>query len=77
MNESSTSAKGFIMRVVNRAGLSKVEASRRMGRQHTFLTTYTARGRIPSLQLAAEIAAVCGFEIHLIGHGEDILIEAE
>ena len=30
---------------------------------------------MPTVSLLVKIAAVCGYEVHLIGHGEDVTVE--
>lgn len=60
--------------MVNKTGLSKFELSKRLGKSATYINRYTTDGSIPSLNNLEIIAAECGYEIHLIGHDEDILV---
>lgn len=73
-------SSALITHMLSEAQLSKMEASRRMGRGASFLGNYTNANRngkkiIPSVELLALVAKVCGFEVHVIGHGEDITVE--
>lgn len=72
--------QALISYLVARSGLSKMEVSRRIGRGQSFLGNYTNANRggkksIPSIALLASVAKVCGYEVHIIGHGEDITVE--
>ncbi len=67
--------RAVVTHMANSTHLGNFEISRRLGRDPTFLNAYTTKGSIPSLLLLTKIAAVCGYEVHLIGHGEDITVE--
>lgn len=74
------SPQALISYMISRSGLSKMEASRRLGRGSTFLGNYTnvnrdGKRKVPSAALLASVAKVCGYEVHIIGRGEDIQIE--
>ena len=57
----------FVGYMVNQSKLGGFEVSRRLGKAPTYINRYTNGGSIPSLALAAQIAKVCGYEVHLIG----------
>jgi hypothetical protein len=57
------------------AGISNAEASRRLGSERTVINAYTTRGKMPTLPSLVKVASVCGYEVHIIGHGEDITVE--
>ncbi|WP_277259794.1 hypothetical protein [Olegusella massiliensis] len=58
-----------IRHIVDDAGVSYAEVSRRMGRAHKFVDTYLARRTDPSLSVAAELAHACGW--HLVLERQD------
>ena len=75
MKESRIPLAAVVGYVSNGSGESKSAISLRMGRNRKFLNDYTNKGRIPSVPLLFEIIQACGYEVHIIGHGEDITVE--
>lgn len=71
----SMTPRMFVGYMVNQSKLGGFEVSRRLGKAQTYINRYTNGGSIPSLALAAQIAKVCGYEVHIIGRGEDITVE--
>ena len=77
MKKVKLTPRAIVRYMLNGADLSIADASRQMGRERRFLGDYTTKGRIPTVAMLAEIAAVCGYEVHIVGHGEDITVEVD
>lgn len=75
MKKISLTPRAIVGYMANKTGLGNFEISRRLGKAPTFLNGYTNRGSLPSASMLASIAKVCGYEVHIIGHDEDIRIE--
>ncbi|MBR3159227.1 MAG: hypothetical protein IKF14_09020 [Atopobiaceae bacterium] len=68
-------AKDAVSEVVALSGKSAITVSREMGRADTFISMTISRKSVPKLDTFAELAAVCGYELVLMGNGEQITIE--
>lgn len=75
MEKISLTPRALVTRMVDKSGLSRFDVSMKMGKSKTFISNYATTGRIPSAALLAEVARACGYEVHIIGHGEDITVE--
>ena len=66
-----------IRRIVTTSGKTQRGISAEMKRSPTFLSSYMTRCQCPSLDIAAEIAAVCGWKLQFIREdGETIEVQA-
>jgi len=63
--------------MLDNSGKSNAEVSRRLGRNVTFINGYTTRGKAPSINNLVRIATICGYEVHLVGHDEDITVTVD
>ena len=77
MASVSIPLRAIVGYVVNGSGKSKSSLALSMNRNRWFINDYTTKGRTPSVPLLFEIIAACGYEVHIIGHGEDIVVEVE
>lgn len=77
MNRKTTSASTIVGFLTNKSQLSNFEISRRLKRHPTFIGRYLSRKSVPSIALVVKIAAICGYEVHLIGHDEDITVTVD
>jgi hypothetical protein len=68
-------AEEAVAHVVTHSGKTGADVSREMGRVSTFVATTIGRGTIPKLDTFARIAGVCGYEVVLKGHGEEVVVE--
>ena len=66
--------KAVLRRMLDRSGKSNADVSRSLGNNRTFVNEYTTRGKTPSFVIFVRIATVCGYEVHLVGHDEDITV---
>lgn len=69
------STLGAISAMCNGSGMSRIQISRKMGRADTYIQGMFVRRSTPSGDILAEIAAVCGYQLQLVGHGETIVID--
>ena len=69
------STTGAISAAVNGSGKSRRQVSIDLGRNETFIGTAIQRRRDVQTSVMAEIAAVCGYQLQLVGHGETIVID--
>lgn len=58
-------AKNIISAAVSDSGKKITAVSRDMGRTRIFLSSYISRGRLPSIELMAEIADATGHDLLL------------
>ena len=77
MKKVELTPRAIVGYMVNKCKLGSSNVSRAMGRGRTFASDYMTKGRMPSIPLLIEFATVCGYEVHLIGHGEDITVSLE
>ena len=63
--------------LINKAELSRWAASKAMGRAGSYVDTVIRTGRVPSLDVAADLADVCGFDLCAINRetGERLVID--
>lgn len=66
---------GAISAMVSGSGMSRRQVSLKMGRHENFITTKIQERGVPKMDTLAEIAAVCGYQLQLVGHGETIVID--
>ncbi len=59
------------------SGKGSTIVSKDIGRVSSFVGTILSRGSVPKADTLAEIAEACGYQLALIGHGEQIVIEYE
>lgn len=67
----------IIKSMAESAGLSQRQLSARMGRAPTYVSACARnydKGQDPKVGTLMEMAAACGYELHLTGHGRDFLI---
>ena len=70
-------AREAVTHVVALSGKASAAVSREMGRVSTFITTTIGRGTVPKLDTFVRIAAACGYEVVLRGHGEEVVVECK
>ena len=75
MEKISLTPRALVTWMVNKSGLGGSGVSTAMGKNRFFINHYTNDSRMPTVPLLTQIAKVCGYEVHLIGHGEDITVE--
>jgi hypothetical protein len=46
------------------------------GRSRSYLHALANHGGVPKVSTLQEFASLCGYELHLVGHGRDIKIDA-
>lgn len=70
-------ARDIIRAVVSDSGSSITQASKDMGRSDLYLSSYASRGRIPSIELMAEIGDATGHDLLLRNRktGREITID--
>ena len=73
----SLKPKALIGYMVNKSKLSAASIAALLGRGRYYIFTYTNKGHMPTVQNLVQIAEVCGYEVHIIGHGEDITVGLE
>lgn len=63
--------------LIDGAGLSRWAASKAMGRAGSYVDTVIRTGRVPSLDVAAALADVCGFDLVAVSRetGERLRVE--
>lgn len=66
-----------IRHMCDKAGKGTTVVSKDIGRGSSFVGSILSRGSVPKADTLAEIAEACGYELALIGHGEQIVIEYE
>ena len=66
---------GAISAMCKRSGMSRINVSKSMGRNDTYIQSLLGKRATPSGDILAEIAAVCGYQLQLVGHGETIVID--
>lgn len=59
------------------SGKGTIEVSSEIGRAKSYVGGILSRGSTPQADTLAEIAEACGYQLALIGHGEQIVIEYE
>lgn len=64
----------ILRHMLTRAGLSMRAASIALHKYPSYMATAIGRGSSPTLPTFARIAHTCGYEIHIIGHDEDITL---
>lgn len=64
-----------IRHMCDKAGKGTTIVSRDIGRGSSFVGSILSRGSVPKADTLAEIAEACGYELMLVGHGEQITIE--
>ena len=72
---SHMDARMAVTHVVAQSGKTAKDVSLEMGLTSNFITNTKARKSAPRLDTFARIAEVCGYEVVLRGHGEEITIE--
>ena len=72
---SQMDARMAVTHVVAQSGKTAKDVSLEMGLTSNFITNTKARKSAPRLDTFARIAEVCGYEVVLRGHGEEITIE--
>ena len=75
MEKISLTPRALVTWMVNKSGLGGSGVSKAMGKERRFIFEYTSKGHMPTVPLLTQIAKVCGYEVHIIGHGEDITVE--
>ena len=75
MEKISLTPRALVTWMVNKSGLGGSGVSAAMGKERRFIADYTNKGRMPTVPLFTQIAKACGYEVHIIGHGEDITVE--
>lgn len=68
-------AKDAVSEVVALSGKSAITVSREMGRADTYVSMTISRRSVPKLDTFVELAKICGYDLVLRGHGEEITIE--
>ena len=68
-------AREAVPHMVAKSGKTAKAISLEMGLTKNFITNTTARKSAPRLDTFAHIAKVCGYELVLRGHGEEVAIE--
>jgi len=63
-----------IKRMVDNNGISRMEASRRMGRNRCYIGNMLARKSMPSTSIFALIANTLGYDVVVEGHGDRFTI---
>lgn len=58
------------------AGTTLQRLSVDSGRSRSYLHALARQGGTPKVSTLQEFAALCGYELHLVGHGHDIRIDA-
>lgn len=58
------------------SGTTLQRLSAESGRSRNYLHALRHQGGSPKLATLQEFAARCGYEVHLVGHGQDIKIDA-
>lgn len=61
-----------------RSGLTSYKVSRGLGRHSSYVSTMLRRGSVPSADLLAQMADVCGYDLRLISRDglDSITIDA-
>lgn len=54
---------------------SRREISESMGRSASYIGSIAHRKTIPAIDVFSEIAKACDYEVHVIGHDEDIVVD--
>ena len=68
-------ARMAVTHVVAQSGKTAKDVSLEMGLTSNFITNTKARKSAPRLDTFAHIAKICGYEVVIRGHGEEITIE--
>lgn len=66
--------EGLIRHMIDKSGKTGVEVSGDIGRSGNYIWAMLRNGTTPRADLLASIAAACGYELVLSGHGETILV---
>lgn len=61
--------------MIRRSGKSRRQISLELGLHENSITTLVQKGNVPKTEKLAEIAAACGYQLQLVGHGETIVID--
>lgn len=64
-----------IRHMCDKAGKGTTIVSKDIRRGSSFVGSILSRGSVPKADTLAEIAEACGYQLTLIGHGEQIVIE--
>lgn len=59
------------------SGKGTIEVSSDIGRGRSYVGSILSRGSTPQADTLAKIAEACGYELMLVGNGEQIVIEYE
>lgn len=77
MNEFLLTPRAIIGYMVNKSKLGGSGVASVLGKNRFYLNDYTTKGRIPTTTVLIQIAHACGYEVHIIGHDEDITLDLE
>lgn len=65
----------IIRRMCEKSGMSMREVSVKMGKSANFLAATLSRGGGVGVSTLANVAKICGYVLHVNGHGEIITVE--
>ncbi len=68
-------AFALLNHMIRNSGKNRQEISREINRSDNYLRVVIGKKSIPAVDMFATIARACGYELHLIGHDEDIVID--
>ena len=71
-------ASSAVRAMLKRSGLSSYRVSMGLGRHSSYVSTMLRRGSVPSADLLAKMADVCGYDLRLISRDglDSITIDA-
>ena len=68
-------AFALLNHMIRRSGKNRQELSASMNRSDSYLRTTVSNKTVPTVDMFSKIAKVCGYEVHVIGHDEDITVD--
>lgn len=77
MNSESRTTAQLIEYMAEMSGKSKGSISNSLGKARNYINCYISKKRTPNISLFVKIAKACGYEVHIIGHDEDITLDLE
>ena len=75
MEKISLTPRALVSWMVTKSKLGGSGVSSALGKERRYIYSYTNKKHMPTVPLLTQIAKVCGYEVHIIGHGEDITVE--
>ena len=64
-----------LRRMVKHSGLSGRQVSKDMGKSVNYISSALGQGSDPTAGTLADVAAVCGYTLQLVGHGETLTLD--